>query len=50
MAVARLERLGTLEKSSDLIGIRTRYRPACGIVPQQHAQLRASINALSSIM
>jgi hypothetical protein len=30
----RLERLGQLKKSNDLIGNRTRDLPACSIVPQ----------------
>jgi hypothetical protein len=30
----RLEGLGKLKKSNDLIGIRTRDLPACSVVPQ----------------
>jgi hypothetical protein len=33
-AILRLEELGQLKKSSDLIGNRTRDPPACSIVPQ----------------
>jgi hypothetical protein len=33
-AILRLELLGKLKKSNDLIGNRTRDLPACSIVPQ----------------
>jgi hypothetical protein len=35
-AIVRLEGLGHLKKSSDLIGNRTRYLPVCSIVNSVH--------------
>jgi hypothetical protein len=42
-AIVRLERLGKLKRFSDLIGNRTRDRPACSIVPQQTTLPRVSV-------
>jgi hypothetical protein len=39
----RLEGLGKLKKSNDLIGIRTRDLPACSVVPQPTTLPRAPI-------
>jgi hypothetical protein len=38
----RLEGLGKLKKSNDLIGTRTRYLPTCSIVPQPTTLPRAA--------
>jgi hypothetical protein len=43
-AILRLERLGQFEKSNELIGNRTRYLPACSIVPQPTTLPRAPLN------
>jgi hypothetical protein len=40
-AIVRLEELGELEKSNDLIGTRSRDLPACSIVPQPTTLPRA---------
>jgi hypothetical protein len=37
----RLERLGKLKKSNELMGIRTHVLPACSIVPQPTMLLHA---------
>jgi hypothetical protein len=42
-AIVRLEGLGQLKTSSDLIGNGTRDLPACSIVPQPTTLLRAPI-------
>jgi hypothetical protein len=41
-AIAQLEGLSKLKKSSDLIGNRSRYLPVCSIVPQPTALPRAA--------
>jgi hypothetical protein len=41
MAISRLEGLAKLKKCNDLIGTRTRDRPACSVVPQPSTLPRA---------
>jgi hypothetical protein len=43
-AIVRLEGLGQLKKSNDLIGTRTSYLPACSIVPQPTTLPRAPLH------
>jgi hypothetical protein len=45
----RLEGLGQLKKSNDLIEIRTRDLPACSIVPQPTTLLCASPGKYSAL-
>jgi hypothetical protein len=40
-AIVRLQALGQLKKTNDIIGNRTRYLPACSIVPQPTTLPRA---------